>query len=90
MRTTNNKLDEGISEAERTKIEGTEDFQIIKDIKIETTKIAADMVIISIEEAIGEEITLEAIIEETSQITITRISITAIFISKDVKTTKQQ
>ena len=56
MRTTNNKLAEGISEAERTKIEGTEDIQIIKDIKIETTKIAADMVIISIEEAIGREI----------------------------------
>ena len=53
----------GISEAERTKIEETEAFQIIKVIKIETikirdrkiiktTKIAADMVIISIGEAI--------------------------------------
>ena len=76
----NNKLGEGISEAERTKIEETEAFQLIKDIKIEiikikdriiirTTKIAADMVIISIEEAIEGEITLEAIIEETSRIT---------------------
>ena len=98
---TNNKLGEGISEAERTKIEETEAFQIIKDFKIETinikdriiiktTKIAADMVIISIEEAIEREITLEAIIEATSRITITIIPITAIFSSKDIKVTKQQ
>ena len=101
IKTTNNKLGEGISEAERTKIEETEDIQIIKDIKIETvkikdriiiktTQIAADMVIISIEEAIGGEITLEAVIEETSRITITIISKTAIFRSKDIKITKQQ
>ena len=101
IRTTNNKLGEGISEAERTKIEETEDLQIIKDIKIEsikiknriiikTTKIAVDMIIISIEEAIEGEITLEALIEETSQITITIISIAAIFSSKDIKITKQQ
>ena len=80
-----NKLGEGISEAERTKIEETEDIQLIKDIKIKdrifikTTQILADMVIISIEEAIEVEITLEAIIEETSRITITIISITALF-----------
>ena len=97
----NNKLGEGISEAECTKIEGTEDTQIIKAIKIETikikdriiiriTKIAADMVIISIEEAIEVENTLEAIIEETSLITITIISMTVIFSSKDIKITKQQ
>ena len=97
----NNKLGEGISEAERTKTEETEDNQIIKDIKIgtikirdrsitKTTKVAADMVIISIEEAIEGEITLEAIMEETSRITITVISMTAIFSSKDIKITKQQ
>ena len=96
----NNKLGEGIPEDERNKIEETEDIQIIKDVKIETinikdqtltttTKIAADMVIISIEEAIEGEITLEAIIEETSRITITIIS-TATFSSKDIKVTKQQ
>ena len=48
------------------------------------------MVIISIEEAIKGEITLEEIIEETSRITITVISITAVFSSKDIKITKQQ
>ena len=48
------------------------------------------MVIISIEEAIEGEITLEAIIEETSRITITIISIAAIFSSKDINITKQQ
>ena len=64
----NNKLGQGISEAERTKIEETEDIQIFKDIKIvaieikdriiiKTTKIAADILIISIEEAIEGEIT---------------------------------
>ena len=47
------------------------------------------MVIISIEEATEAEITLEAIIEETSRVTIT-ISITAIFSCKDIKLTKQQ
>ena len=88
-------------QAERTKIEETEDIQIIKDIKIETikikdriiiktTQIPADMVINSIEETIEGEITLEAIIEETSRITITIISMTAIFSSKDIKITKQQ
>ena len=96
-----NKLGEGISEAKRIKIEETEAFQIIKDIKIETikikdriiiktTKIAADLVIISIEEAIEGGITLEAIIEATSGTTITIIPITAIFSSKDIKVTKQQ
>ena len=48
----------------------------------------ADLVIISMEEAIQGEMTLEAIIEETSRITIT-ISIAANFSSKDVKITKQ-
>ena len=97
----NNKLGEGISVAERTKIEETEAFKIFKFIKIETikmkdrifiktTKIAVDMVIISIEEAIEGEITLEAILEETTRITITIISITAIFSSKDIKITKKQ
>ena len=48
------------------------------------------MVIISIEEAIEGETTLEAIIEETARITITIMSITAILSSKDIKKTKQQ
>ena len=47
------------------------------------------MVIISIEEAIDGEIFLEAIIEETSRITIL-FSIRAIFSSKDITITKQQ
>ena len=42
-----------------------------------------------IEEAIEGEITLEAITEETSRITITIISIPAILSSKDIKKTKQ-
>ena len=44
------------------------------------------MVIISIEEAIEGEITLEAIIEETSRITITMISIRAIPSSRFILT----
>ena len=48
------------------------------------------MVMISIEEAIEGEITLEAIIAATSRITITTIPITAIFSSKVIKITKQQ
>ena len=102
IRTTNNKLGKGISESERTKTEETEVIQMIKDIKIETikikyriiiktTKIAADRVIISIDEAVrGRGIILEAIIEEISRLTITIMSITAIFSSNDIKTTKQQ
>ena len=63
----------------------------IKDrITIKTTQIPANLVIISIEEAIEGEVTLEAIKEETSRITTTKISITAIFSSKNIKTTKQQ
>ena len=66
IRTTNNKLGEGTSEVERTKKEGTWDIQILEDIKIgaikikdrmiiKTAKLAADMVIVSIEKAIKGE-----------------------------------
>ena len=56
----------------------------------QNNQITADMVISSIEEAIKGEITLEAIIEETSRITITIISKTAFFSSKDIKITTEQ
>ena len=48
------------------------------------------MVIISIEEAIEGEITSDAIVEETSRITLTIISIPAILSSNDIKITEQQ
>ena len=52
--------------------------------------IPADNVIISIEEAIEGEISSEALLEEISRITITIVSITENFSSKDIKITKQQ
>ena len=100
IRTTNNKPGNEIPQAEPTKIEEIEDFQTIKvtsvtetirTIKvkdrrtIKTTKISADMVIISVGETIGGNITLEAIIEEipqTSTTIISRIAFSAAGLSK--------
>ena len=102
IRTTNNKLGEEISDAEPTKIEETEDIQRIKDTNkketigikyqktIKTTKIAADMVIPSIEETIEGDLILEAFSGETSRITKTKSSIRALFNSTDIKIMKQQ
>ena len=58
-------------------------------INYKTATIAADMIIISIEETIEGEITLEAMIGEISRITTNLTSITAIFSCKDIKITKQ-